>query len=249
MATGDLAIGADAEKFDIGRVISRAVGAIRRSPRVFLGLMLVLGVIPGVMVTLLQLGKLPTAFSGWALIGFVAGYVQMAAITHATIVDLRNGQPRFGDSIKVGLRLFLPIIGLAILQLFGIMVGFVLLVIPGLILAVMWSVALPVLVEERTGVFGAFGRSRELTKGSRWQLFAMFVIAVVLFLIPASVVPIVTGAIDMITPIRITPSLVVSQVLSAIATLFIYVGLAATYIELRYIKEGLSPESLAAVFD
>src|SRR3546814_14393610 len=43
----------------------------------------------------------------------------------------------------------------------------------------MWAVVAPALVEERTGVFGAFGRSRELTKGARWKVFGLELILLV----------------------------------------------------------------------
>src|SRR3546814_19979116 len=43
----------------------------------------------------------------------------------------------------------------------------------------MWAVVAPALVEERTGVFGAFGRRRELTKGARWKVFGLELILLV----------------------------------------------------------------------
>lgn len=72
---------------------------------------------------------------------------------------------------------FWPLAGVSIL--FGICVGigFVILIIPGLILVVIWSVVAPVTVLERPGVFAAFGRSRQLVRGNGWNVFA--VIAVV----------------------------------------------------------------------
>ena len=48
--------------------------------------------------------------------------------------------------------------------------------VPGLMMAVAWIVAAPALVVERTGVFGAFSRSAQLTRGRRWVLFALGVI-------------------------------------------------------------------------
>jgi uncharacterized membrane protein len=65
--------------------------------------------------------------------------------------------------------------------LFGIAlaIGFILLIIPGLILMVIWSVVAPVTVLERPGPFAAFGRSRELVRGNGWQVFGVIVLVFV----------------------------------------------------------------------
>lgn len=53
-----------------------------------------------------------------------------------------------------------PLAAVSILFGIGVGIGFVLLIIPGLILLVIWSVVAPVTVLERPGIFRAFGRSR-----------------------------------------------------------------------------------------
>ena len=72
--------------------------------------------------------------------------------------------------------------------------GLILLIIPGLIILTMWSVASPVVVVEDTGVFDALGRSRELVRGNGWQVFGVIasVFAIIL------VVSIVIGSIGAI---------------------------------------------------
>ncbi|HTU85468.1 MAG TPA: hypothetical protein VMF57_07825 [Solirubrobacteraceae bacterium] len=72
---------------------------------------------------------------------------------------------------------FWPLAAVSILFGISVSIGFVLLIIPGLILVVIWSVVAPVTVLERPGIFAAFGRSRELVRGNGWNVFA--VIAVV----------------------------------------------------------------------
>jgi len=53
--------------------------------------------------------------------------------------------------------------------------GFVLLVIPCLILLTIWSVVVPVIVVERTDVFESLSRSRELVRGNGWRVFGFLV--------------------------------------------------------------------------
>lgn len=86
----------------------------------------------------------------------------------------------------------LPLIAVSILAGLGIGIGFLLLIVPGLILLTLWSVAAPVLVIERPGVLGAFGRSRELVRGYGWPVFGTIVL-VFLLVIAASIAAALIG--------------------------------------------------------
>jgi uncharacterized membrane protein len=57
--------------------------------------------------------------------------------------------------------------------------GFVLLVVPGLILLTIWAVFEPVIVLERPPGFQALGRSRDLVRGNGWRVFQVILILVV----------------------------------------------------------------------
>jgi hypothetical protein len=63
----------------------------------------------------------------------------------------------------------------------GIFVGFILLVVPGLVLATVWFVIAPVVVLEQPGGLRALGRSRDLVRGNGWGVFG--VIFVLIFLV------------------------------------------------------------------
>ncbi len=82
---------------------------------------------------------------------------------------------------------FWPLVGVGILFALGVLFGFVLLIIPGLWLLVIWSVVAPVTVLERPGVFAAFGRSRELVRGNGWPVFGVILIVfIAVFVIQAA---------------------------------------------------------------
>lgn len=79
---------------------------------------------------------------------------------------------------------FWPLVGVSILFGLGVGIGFILLIIPGLILLVIWSVVAPVTVLERPGVFNAFRRSHQLVHGNGWNVFGVIAIVfVVVFVI------------------------------------------------------------------
>ncbi len=63
----------------------------------------------------------------------------------------------------------------------GVAVGFALLIVPGIIFALMWSLTIPVAVLENKGLGASTSRSAALTKGSRWRIFMLFVMYLVLF--------------------------------------------------------------------
>jgi hypothetical protein len=57
----------------------------------------------------------------------------------------------------------------------GAVVGLLLFVVPGLILATWWALVGPVVVAERPGFRKTFGRSRQLVRGNAWRVFAIVV--------------------------------------------------------------------------
>src|SRR5207302_7500833 len=99
------------------------------------------------------------------------GTLCQAVILHAAFQDMRGRAVNLGESLSVGLRRFLPIIGASILLSLGAAVGMLLLIVPGLILLTMWYVAIPACVVEELGPARSLGRSSELTRGNRWKIF------------------------------------------------------------------------------
>src|SRR5262249_3386219 len=97
------------------------------------------------------------------------------------VQDVQDGRRdhSVGDLIRSVEPVFWPLVAASILTGIGVGIGFILLVIPGLILIVIWSVVAPVIVLERPGVFQAFGRSRELVRGNGWNAFAVILLVFV----------------------------------------------------------------------
>lgn len=261
---------AGSRRFEIGRVISETFRVIGRNFVPFILLALLLGGLPNLLVSLGQawfVGDHPTLTpqvvigSGTGfLIMIIAAVVLQAAIVHATVADLNGRRVILGESLKVGLRNCLPLIGLAILMTLGLALGFVLLIVPGVILAVMWSVAVPAKVVEKVGVITALQRSRDLTRGRRWPIFGLFVIYVVAIWIAeialmAALMPFILAK-GLPTPDAVTGlssmnivTMIGSALVATLSTLVSTAGGAALYSELRGTREGVGPEALASVFD
>lgn len=127
---------------------------------------------------------LPLAALFWALSVLYQGMVVKL------VQDIQDG--RRDHSVGALVRSVEPVFWrlLAVSLLFGIGVGigFVLLIVPGLILMVMWAVVAPVMVLERPGVFEAFRRSREYVRGNGWNVFGVFVLVFVAVIVVSIVV-------------------------------------------------------------
>lgn len=121
-------------------------------------------------------------------LAFVAAILSLVATTLFTgmvvelVADIRDG--RRDSSVAQLLQAVTPVLGQLILVAIaagvGILIGFVLLIVPGLILATLWAVAAPVVVLERPGGLRALGRSRELVRGNGWNVFAVILLLVIL---------------------------------------------------------------------
>ena len=145
----------------------------------------------------------------------------------------------------------LPIIGISICVAFVIGIGFICLIVPGIILWCVFSVSVPALVEERRGVFGSMGRSRELSRGARLQIFLLGVLFWVFSLVIGGVFSVVTGMAGF-APGQIMPDPLIAGVGNGLATsltnVISTVIIAALYVELREVKEGATTSDLAEVF-
>lgn len=245
--------------FDMGRVVGRVFGVIGRNLVVFVLLAVVLAGIPvGIARYFQQTSLLSGGFGAGlitfcaSLLSFLATNVLQAAIIHGTVDDLNDKKASFGDCLSTGVRFLLPVIGISLLTGFAVGLGCILLLVPGILMLLAWFVNVPVVVVERKGVFDAFGRSAELTKGHRGALFGLLAAYVIVAWIISAVGLALTGGLDLaaLSAGGFRPAQwVVLTVLQVIEALIGAAGVASVYYELRSIKDGVGPGSLAAVFD
>jgi Membrane domain of glycerophosphoryl diester phosphodiesterase len=246
-------------QFDFGRVVSRTFGLIGRNFVPFSILSLIFVGAPTVIVLVIQpslAGRDPGAMSLVAvlasLVSAVAGLVLQGALTRASVDDLSGKGAAIGPALSTGLAVVLPMIGLGIIVGLGVLAGMMLLIIPGIYLALRWAVAAPVLVVEKLGVFASIGRSAVLTENHRWAILGLVVLYVVLIFVLYAIVGLLipgSGALygfSLETPSIIV--LVVAVAIQVLTSMVATVGGAAIYFELRQIKDGVGVTDLAQVF-
>lgn len=254
------------EGLDIAVVIQTTFGVIQRNIVTFLALAAILAGIPAVLAGWLQWnifqsfqpgdisGATAAAFKNApgnftvALIRLAANAILQGALVHVTASDLTGRKTSIGEGLTTGLRNFLPLIGIGIIYGLGVILGCILLIVPGLIVATVWLVAAPAAVVERTTITSAFTRSRDLTRGSRWRIFALMVLmAVLAWVIQAIFTALFGGAFALLSH---NPLGLIGILLGAVLNGLIgAVGVAVLYTELRRLKDGVGVTELAAVFD
>ena len=106
------------------------------------------------------------------------------------VEDVRDG--RIDSSIQELFERVRPylgtLIGAGILAGLGIALGFVLLIVPGLILLTWWCLIVPVIVLEGKSIGESFSRSRELVRGHGWTVFGIVIISALLIGIASGVI-------------------------------------------------------------
>ena len=252
----------------IGRVLGRAFGTIGGNPATTIGIAFLFGALPQTLVRLILiplranatgqanvLAGLAITF-GSALLALAFYAIVQGSLVRATVDHDEGRRAGLGESMMAGLSVAVPLILMAIISGIAMMFGMVLLVVPGIILYLMWSVASSALVDERLGVFGALARSRSLTKGYRWYILGFVLLLFVVTAIVSSIgsVLVVAGtsfSVQSITAAQQSQSVTATIGLLVIGT-FISVlsGVchASLFVELRNAKDGPSEQALSKVF-
>lgn len=178
-------------KLDVGATLSQIFSTYGAQAGVLLPLAFGLFLIVAIVDSLLSGGSLiliPLSFA----VSIIAGTLYQGMVVNL-VGDVQDGRrdSTVGDLVSDTAPVVLPLIGAGLLAGLAIGFGFLLLIVPGLILLTIWAVIAPVIVVEHSGVMDAFGRSREMVRDNGWQvfgvIFVVFVIATVASLVLAAI--------------------------------------------------------------
>jgi hypothetical protein len=172
-----------------------------------------------------------------ALIAVLISAVLQAAILRAA------AQATIGDPVDVeasyryGLKRLWSVILVSILVGLVGAVGFILLVIPGIIFLVCLSVSIPVLIVEGRRGTEAMGRSWNLVKGNFWHAFGVIVVA-------ALIVGIISGIIGAIGGDNWAVRWIFTAIAQILTVPFASLVSVLLYLDLRARSESLSADTL-----
>jgi hypothetical protein len=180
-----------------------------------------------------------------AVLADVMRRLSQAMLIYGAFQELRGQPVSLGQSLQAGLRRIIPVIGLAISASVLMALGFILFTVPGVIVATMLFVATPVCVVERLGPFASMDRSAQLTKGHRWKILGLLVLAIVPLVIGDAIVEAlaeIAGAGGVAAAIG---QVLVDAIWGAVDVVLVI----AAYHDLRVAKEGVDTAQIAAVFE
>jgi hypothetical protein len=222
-------------RLDVGGVIGRVWSIYVDQAAVLMPAAAAVFVVTGVISAVLVLASPVLALVAIAL-DLVAGTLFTGMVVEL-VADVQDG--RRDASVGQLLSAVTPVLGqlilVGIVAGIGVVIGFVLIVVPGLILLTIWSVAAPVVVLEKPGVFAALRRSRELVRGNGWQVFGVIVVlyllvAIVGFIIDAVAESAGSGA-----------GIVVRVIVGVLTAPFAALAASVLYFELRGISATDAP--------
>jgi hypothetical protein len=118
-----------------------------------------------------------------AAVSIVGLFLLQGALVTA-VADIRDGRADLSveDTFRKAQPFLGRIAGASILAGIGIALGFVALIIPGLILMTIWLFIIPVIVLENSSIGDSFGRSRELVRGYGMNVFGVIVLTILLII-------------------------------------------------------------------
>jgi hypothetical protein len=179
-------------------------------------------------------------YLGWGL-WLILMPLSEAVLLYAAFDDMRGRRVNMVESVRVGLRRFLPIVGVALgVPILSTFAG-ILFIVPGLMLYVRWFVAVPACIVEQFGALDSMRRSADLTKGHRWKIFGLLL---------ATAVPDAVAS-NWLDPSdgNLTSVVVLRLAWETVWNAFGAITVVVAYHDLRVAKEGVDIDEIAAVFD
>jgi hypothetical protein len=177
-------------------LVHAAFRLYRRYPRLFF--ILASGVIvPYEVIVLASTGTGPFARGSLSFgVGWLLTLIDLALIgplvsalhVHAVREVAEGREPRLGSIAEQGLRV-LPVVAAAtIISWLGIGLGFLLLIVPGVILWLRWYVVAQAAAIEHEGWLPALRRSRQLTAGNYGHIFVFGIYVALITTVPTLLV-------------------------------------------------------------
>jgi hypothetical protein len=247
-------------KLNIGRTVSRTAGLFwRLSPILLVVGAATVGVTSAFFEVLRSTGAVASpgddvlasmkGAPGENVIVGLAGLVLTGAAIFAALGHMSDRSVDVGAAFGAGGRYFGRLFGIGFLSNLGIILGLILLVVPGLILWARWSAAGPAGIGEKRPVGDAMKRSAQLTEGTRFNIIVVGLIGLLAAAGGMLVIMFLTGFIDGMLQDRDAVTNFIG--LPLVTVLFVAlsaVGRTVIYDELVRAREGGRSDDLSEVF-
>ena len=172
--------------------------------------------------------------------------VQLGSVEAIAEVYL-DREPNWRTSLGAGLKRLPAGIGVFLIAVVPLTVGFLLCGLPGIWLAVMWSMTVPVIAVEKLGPSASLGRSWRLVKSRFWPVLGVLALSFLISLVIQSVFSFaITAAFLFSGTVSLEIQALVNTVSRILVTPFTASVFAVLYFDLRVRQEGFDLERMAA---
>jgi hypothetical protein len=173
------------ERLDMGVVFRRVWKIYVDQANVLMPAAAVVFVFTGILTTVLL-----SSTAGLAVVALLISLIATTLFTGMIVelvADVQDGRRDAtpGQLLRAVQPVFWQLVLVGIVAGVGVVIGLILLIVPGLILLTLWSVAAPVVVLEHPPGLGALSRSRALVRGNGWQVFGVIFLLGVLLTVVA----------------------------------------------------------------
>ena len=242
----------------IGGVLDDAIRLYRESFKTVWPVLLVatlLAILPGILFALngvysktpaeqlRAFSQLLTSPAYWVTLIVVSllNLVMYGALFGALDAVAQGRELGLGGALKLGVARLPRMFGASFLLGIVLIVGFILLLIPGIYLFGIFQLVFVAIVVEDAGAIAAFGVSRQLVKGHWWRSTTIVTVALVILIVLSMLVGLVGGTLGVLKA-TLAHVMLTNQVFSAILDIFI-VGwfpcvLLTLYYDLKLRHEG-----------
>jgi hypothetical protein len=165
-------------------VLSEAWGMYKTFAKHLLAIAFVIYLAAAIITAVLALAGGTIGILLGSFVSVVAAFVLQATLVKA-VQDVRDGHADLSirQTVSEATPFIASVAGASILAGIAITIGLLLVIVPGLFLITIWAVIVPVIIIERTGALGSFGRSRQLVRGHGWHVFGTLVMVYIIMLV------------------------------------------------------------------
>ncbi len=190
-----------------------------------------------------------TGFAGGSFISMVLGFIAYASIVYGAIEQQAGNKIGVIKMLSGGVNQLVPVVLASILITLLTLLGYILLIIPGVIISLALAATVPAIVAEKLGPLEALKRSASLTDGFKWTIFwAMMVIGLIELVLNFALEFLQQAPVTSGTDSSLYIPIAVFLIQTAITTALGGTVAAAIYSQLRTAKEGVSADDIAQVF-
>jgi hypothetical protein len=230
----------------VGEILDAAFTVYRERFGLLIGISIIFLGLPTLINVYVELAggleALPGLWLAAVVLSSLGWLPSAAAIVWVISESVLSREPALGASLRLGLRKMVRLFVAGLAMYILVLLGFIALIVPGVIIACGYSVVVQVVVLENLGSpTDALGRSWALTKGYKGKAFLLALAFFAIYMVPF----IAAGVVAAVVPASGVTFLVAAQALAFVISPLFACVFTLFYYDLRVRQEGFDLDHLS----